>query len=154
MAIATIRQQLRDDTAARLAALYGPAGTTGHWFKDVASGVWMPNNKTRPKAWVQDDGQRKGNFSDTENEKSLALGLLITIDLRENWRTQYDTWCNRTQEIITSLYNWLPGYGCLRMDYEEDDPFEVILPRGASEQIWTIRFTATYMHEVGIIGKA
>jgi len=146
----TQRTLIRADAAAYIEAVYGPGGEG--WFREVQSGPWQPGSHVRPKTTVSDAGQRRADYADTETEKSFALGLELTLDLKDNWRENYDEWCDRVQRMIIDMQNRLFGYGMLRMEYEDDSPFEVVFGSGSTEQVWLVSFTATYAAAVKEIG--
>lgn len=148
-----IRSQIRTDIAARILAKWGPDGSEGHWFRKVQTRPMNPADTFSPQVWITDGGQRKSG-NDSETNKSIELTIDIVLELDEHWdRTSgYDIWCDRIQEIVTSLYNWLPAYGVMRCDYVDDEPFPAII--GDKElAYWRVKFAVTYEHEVGVIGK-
>jgi hypothetical protein len=148
------RLQIAKLFAARLEELYGPSGTTHAAFRKVLCGMWKPGSATRPQATITDGGQKRAGYDDPEDEKSMAIALQLVLDLKSDWGSDYETWVALVEHIITSTQNWLPeGIGCLRMEYEDDDPITVVLADGATEEIWVLNFRCTYLCPVGEIGK-
>jgi hypothetical protein len=151
---ASQRLKIGQAFAERLEGRYGPSGQINQAMRKVLNGVWMPGSAVRPQATVTDGGQKRAGYDDSETEKSMALLLQVVIDLTADWVSDYATWLVLIEDMITSTQNWLPpGMGCLRMEYEDDDPVTVVLADAATEEIWILNFRCTYFCPVGEIGK-
>ena len=149
------RTKILDAVAARVEARYGAeTGTIGQWFRKVVRGPWQPGNKMRPACTVTDFGQRRGEKVNSDVTKSRILAFHLVLDLQENWdrEEKNQDWSDRVQKIIAGIQNHKAAGGMKRLDYVQDDPFEVVLTNGASEQIWIVEFEAEYFEDYAEFG--
>lgn len=125
-------------------------GTDGQWFRQIKVGPWQPGNKTRPAATVVDYGGSRDGKNDSDTTKSRTLKIHVVLDLNDQFdrEAKVADWSDRIEQISLALQNYRAGAGVTRMDYIADDPFEVLLGNGASEQIWVLEFEADYFVEV------
>lgn len=156
----TQRTKILDAWAARLGELYGPTGTE-KIFRSIRRGAWKPGNPTRPALTIVDDGQEitAHELDDKDNDPSLETGscdailkIKLILDLEENFDREHTNkdWTNIVQDIVRRFANWRPGCGVMNTRCEGDDPYDVLMDEGKSQQIWIIEFTVDYFFESGI----
>lgn len=124
-----------------------------NWFRWAKRLPWRPGNPQRPAMWIVDDGQeRSEKEDDTPDARSFKLKWKIVLDLAANWENEevVEDWTERVQAIIlTVLPNGAdPPWAIERTNYVSDDPVDVVLSSGASEQIWIIEFETYYLQDI------
>jgi hypothetical protein len=130
-------------------------GRTQQVFRGVWRRPWRPQNHVRPSATVADYGGTAGNRAhDSDTTKSRILAFHVILDLDANWDREIEIqdWTELVAKVIGKVQNYNPKCGCKRLDYVSDDPFEVVLAEGSSEQIWVIQFEAEYFEDVSAFG--
>ncbi|MCE5257008.1 MAG: hypothetical protein LLF89_09210 [Spirochaetaceae bacterium] len=145
------RTQIKQNVGELLDAKFSLAkGSDGQWFRQIKVGPWTPGNKVRPAATVVDFGGSKDDKNDSDTTKGRTLKLHVVLDLVDQFDRENKAadWSDRVEQIALAIQNYRAGAGVTRMDYVNDDPFEVLLVGGASEQIWVIEFEADYFVEV------
>lgn len=149
---ASQRTRIVQGLAKHLSELYGPGGSRQAVLrKKVRHGGWAPGRKPRPQLTVVDDGQQRAGFSDAEQCKEMLLDVRLVLDLEDNWDREetYKQWTDFVADLIEQVSNvMVPGTGMTRAHYRDDDPIDVVLQSGDSEQIWTIGFDVRYVMHV------
>lgn len=154
--MSSIRRQIREAQGARLLVLLNhTTGTVAHLLREVISNKpWKPQNAPKARATVMDNGQARAGYKDSETEKSFAVETEIVFDLPVNWDSDYNTWHDAVDSVTVDFQNRLFGVpGMLRCEYVDDDPVNVVLADGTSQQVWVLHFRNTYFQGVGEIGK-
>ena len=145
------RTLIKQNLGKEINRLFGrSAGTLGQWFRSVRVGPWQPASKVRPACTVVDNGAKKGGQDDSGTTKGRVLAVHLVLDIEsegDKEKTVAD-WSDRVALIDQSLQNFKPAGGLRRFDYISDDPYEVILTSGSSQQIWMMEFEAEYWIEV------
>jgi hypothetical protein len=146
----TQRQIILDALRSRIEKQWGfSAGVKKQVFRHVFRRQWMPGNKVRPAAWVVDAGAAKLDGGSDES-KSKKLTAQIILDIEGNFEQQEDSdlWTSLVESISLDLQNFNPRCGCTSCDVVNDDPFEVLIAAGQSEQIWKLDLEITYTVDV------
>jgi hypothetical protein len=154
--MSSIRRQIREAQGARLGVLLNTTtGTVAHLVREfVSDRPWMPQKAPKTRATVMDNGQSRAGYRDSESTKSFSVETEIVLDLPQNWGADLNTWSDAIAAVIADFQNRLFNVpGMLRCDYVDDDPVNVVLPDGTSQQVWLLHFRNTYLEDVGEIGK-
>ncbi len=147
MSAVTARSGILAAIAARWLALYGPAGTTGKWFRAVTRGPVVPVVSAYPALWCQDGGQRRIENEESDNCYTKELTVLAVLQLAEDWTKveAKNDWTDRVSQMISDTNRWrLAGYCITRFDYVDDEPADIVFLSGGSAAVWTITFAVQY----------
>lgn len=146
----TGRADILAAVAARWLALYGPAGTTGKWFRGVTRGPVRPLQGSFPHLWVADAGQRRVEGEETESSWTKELTLQGVLHLEADWTrvATADDWTDRVSRLIADTNRYrLGGYGITRFDYVDDEPGDLVFFSGGSAAVWTVSFAIQYVEQ-------
>lgn len=148
------RTLIKQGIAQKLDADYSfSKGTVAQWFRKIEVKPWTPGNTVRPAATIVDFGTRKSgkvNSATTKN-KTLSGQIILDIEAQLTREEVIADWSDRVEMISIALQNYKAAGGILRLDVTADDPFEVVLGEGKSENIWVIEFECEYFIEVSAL---
>lgn len=150
-----VRTIILDNLATRMEAKFSrEKGTVRQLFRQIKRGPWEPGNVTRPACTIVDYGAKRGEKNNSDTTKGRVLAIQFVLDIEANWTREKDCqdWTDNVAQIINNIQNYKAGPGLLRLDFETDNPFEVILADGASEQIWIIEFEAEFFEDYAAFG--
>ena len=143
----TSRKGILAAVTAHWKTLYGPAGTTGKWFRDVKRGPVQPIVSGYPLLICHDGGQKRVEDEESESSWTKELTLFGVLQLAENWTrvSPSDDWTDRVETLINATNRYrLAGFGIERFDYVDDDPADVVFLDGQSSAIWQVQFSVRY----------
>jgi len=150
LTISSPRVSILEDYRARIEDRFGKTSAFP-WFRQVKRGPWRPGNQIRPTLWVVDDGQESQDQWVARDSRSFTLRFKFVLDLLANWenKDQVEEWTDRVQKlIIFALQERVRSFGMLKAEYVGDDPVDVVLQNGPSEQVWIIEFTCDYFQDI------
>lgn len=149
----TLRGKIVKGVATAVNTAYGPtaAVVANRWFRAVRRGPVLPTN-LYPSLTVTDAGQRRSTGSDTDDESTWeqSLAITVTLHLAAEWAkvAAAELWTDRVERVKALLNrNLAVGPGMIRMDYQDDDPAEVVFFSGQSAAVWQIVFEAEYFDD-------
>jgi hypothetical protein len=149
MSYVSQRKTILSAVTATLLGKFGPDGTYAQWFRSVRRGMATPTS-VYPVLVVSDAGQSRETGEDADDSTSYEkrLRIDVTLQLAEDWTrvANSDQWTERVEAVIATLDRNLPS-GCLRFDYLDDDPADIVFLAGSSAAVWQISFEAHYFED-------